>query len=362
MKKEDKNRKIILGLVVVAIILLIVILQFSKVSFVKLSNSSKISSNSTSQRVLEKSQKYPEAKELVGIGGYINSEPFNLSDYIGKKVILLDFWTYSCINCQRTLPYIESWYKKYKDKGFLVIGIHTPEFNFEKDYNNVEKATKDFGVKYPVVLDNEYQTWQAYENQYWPREYLIGIDGFIIHDHIGEGGYAETEKAIQDALKERGEVLGMNDSFNSGLTLENSTTDFSKINTEEIYFGYQFSRGQIGNKEGWKPGQEINYSLPSFLVPGKFYLSGTWKNNPDNVELVSARGEVNLGYSSKDVNIVAGADLSTTVSSYVDGNFVKNVSVQSQTLYNVVSGKGYGEHALKLKVKKGFKIYTFTFG
>ncbi|PJC45308.1 thiol-disulfide isomerase, partial [Candidatus Pacearchaeota archaeon CG_4_9_14_0_2_um_filter_30_8] len=230
-KQKLKNKKIISILVVIAIVLIIVILQFSKVSFIKLENSSKINSNSVSERVLEKSKLYPAAKELVHPDGFININPFNLSDYIGKKVILLDFWTYSCINCQRTFPYLESWNEKYSDKGLLIIGIHTPEFNFEKEYNNVQKATEEFGIKYPVVLDNNYLTWQAYGNQYWPREYLIDIDGFIVHDHIGEGGYAETETAIQDALKERLEVLGMNETINSGLTQGNSTIQFSGIKT-----------------------------------------------------------------------------------------------------------------------------------
>ncbi len=362
MKKEDKNKKIILGLVVVAIVLVIILLQFSKVSIIKLDNSSKISSSSPNQRVLEKSKVYPPAKEFVSPDGFINSEPFNLSDYVGKKVILLDFWTYSCINCQRTLPYLESWYSKYEDKGLVIIGIHTPEFNFEKDYSNVKKATESLGVKYPVILDNNYLTWQAYGNQYWPREYLIDIDGFIVHDHIGEGGYAETETAIQNALKERSEVLGMNETIDSVLTKGNSTTDFSGIKTSEIYLGYKFSRGQNGNSLGWKPEQVVDYSVPTNLVGGKFYLSGSWKNNLDNMELVGNNGTVYLKYYSKDVNIVAGSDNSVKVDSYVDNNFFKEVNVEGQTLYNVVNGTNYGEHVLKLNVEKGFKIYTFTFG
>src|SRR3990167_6793967 len=120
-----------------------------------------------------------------------------------KKVVLLDIWTYSCINCQRTIPYLNEWYKEYEDEGPVIIGLHTPEFSFEKVQENVEKAVKDFGIKYPVVLDNDFSTWQAYKNQYWPRKYLIDIDGYIVYDHAGEGQYKETEVAIQKALRER---------------------------------------------------------------------------------------------------------------------------------------------------------------
>lgn len=364
MKEDKKNEKLILGLVVAAIVLVIIILQFSKVSIVKLDNSTKISSSPVEKRVLEKSQKFPSAKELVQPDGFINSEPFNLSDYIGKKVILVDFWTYSCINCQRTFPYLKSWYHKYEDKGLLIVGIHTPEFNFEKDYGNVKKATEESGIDYPVVLDNNYLTWQAYGNQYWPREYLIDIDGFIVHDHIGEGGYDETELAIQEALRERSGVLGSNESIDFSLTKENSSIKFAGIKTPEIYFGYKFSRGQIGNSEGWKPEAVISYSVSntSNFEEGKFYLSGDWKNNLDNMELVSESGEVYLKYFSRDVNIVAGSDNSVEINSYLDESKRKTLSVQDQKLYNVISENDYGEHVLKLNVKKGFKIYTFTFG
>src|SRR3989344_6905350 len=140
-----------------------------------------------------KAKQYVSAKEISTPDGFINTDAISIANLIGKNVILIDFWTYSCINCQRTLPYLNAWYEKYADQGLEIIGIHTPEFDFEKEYANVEKAIEKFGIKYPVVLDNDYSTWQAYKNQYWPRKYLIDIDGFVVYDHIGEGGYDETE-------------------------------------------------------------------------------------------------------------------------------------------------------------------------
>ena len=148
--------------------------------------------------------KYPRFAELANPDGYLNTDhDITIGEYIGKKVILVDFWTYSCINCQRTLPYLTSWDEKYRDEGLLIIGVHTPEFGFEKEYDNVKRAIEKFNIKYPVVQDNEYQTWRAYKNRYWPRKYLIDIDGYIVYDHIGEGAYDETEEKIREVLKER---------------------------------------------------------------------------------------------------------------------------------------------------------------
>ncbi|MBI4175952.1 MAG: thioredoxin family protein, partial [Candidatus Aenigmarchaeota archaeon] len=129
-----------------------------------------------------------KAPELQGIAGYINTEGIKLADLRGK-VVLIDFWTYTCINCIRTLPYLNAWYDKYHDKGFEIIGVHTPEFSFEKDYNNVKAAVDKYGIRYPVVQDNDYATWRAYKNNYWPRKYLVDAQGNIRYDHIGEGGY-----------------------------------------------------------------------------------------------------------------------------------------------------------------------------
>ena len=154
---------------------------------------------------------YQKAPELAGIDGYINTDgqPINLSQYVGKDVVLIDFWDYSCINCQRTLPYLNAWYAKYKDQGLVVIGVHTPEFSFEHLLSNVQAAVARFGIQYPVVLDNEYSTWNAFQNEYWPNEYLIDIDGYVVHTHAGEGDYDGTEAAIQQALAERAARLGL---------------------------------------------------------------------------------------------------------------------------------------------------------
>jgi len=206
-----KKHKVLIYIVITsAIIIPITYLEFSKVDKVDAGESIDISIMSKEDRgsvIANKREKYDSAKEIVLPSGFINTQPFNLADHIGKEVILLDMWTYSCINCQRTLPYVNTWSEKYKDQGLLVVGIHTPEFEFEKDIENVKDAVEKFGIKYPVVLDNDYGTWRAYSNRYWPRKYLIDIDGFIVYDHKGEGRYDETERKIQELLEERSGAL-----------------------------------------------------------------------------------------------------------------------------------------------------------
>ena len=156
---------------------------------------------------IDKSQ-FQKAHEFERITGYLNTGHIKLSD-LNDKVILIDFWTYSCINCIRTLPYLNSWYEKYNDLGLEIIGIHTPEFEFEKDINNVQSAIKQFDIKYPVLQDNDKGTWNEYDNRYWPRKYLIDHEGYLRYNHIGEGAYNETEQVIQSLLKEREVNLGL---------------------------------------------------------------------------------------------------------------------------------------------------------
>ena len=147
-------------------------------------------------------QSGPVAPELTGIAQWLNSEPLNLQQLRGK-VVLIDFWTYSCINCLNTLPYVKSWNQKYKDQGLTVIGVHTPEYPFERDTGNVKTALKRLGITYPVAQDNQYATWSAYNNQYWPAFYLIDKKGQIVYSHFGEGAYAQTEAKIQELLAQK---------------------------------------------------------------------------------------------------------------------------------------------------------------
>lgn len=324
---------------------------------------------------IDKSQ-FRLAPELAKISGYINTNPITLADLKGK-VVLVDFWTYSCINCIRTIPYLNAWHEKYADKGLVIIGVHTPEFEFEKDYNNVKAAVEKFEIKYPVVQDNDKGTWNAYENRYWPHKYLIDNEGYIRNDHIGEGGYAETEKVIQSLLSERAAYMGVNATIDQSISNpENAqSVDFGQIYTPELYFGYQFARAQLGNPEGFKPDQIVTYTIPenATIAPNRIYLDGDWRNNADHMELQSGEGRIVLSYSAKAVNIVAGGSGHLYISE--DGSNLTGssrgldvseqgaVSIDGQKLYNLVMHEQYGKHQLVIDVTgKEFQIYTFTFG
>jgi thiol-disulfide isomerase/thioredoxin len=333
------------------------------------------------QYSIDKSQ-FRMAPEFKAVSGYINTSPITLKDLKGK-VVLVDFWTYSCINCIRTLPYLVDWNSKYADKGLVIVGVHTPEFEFEKNTDNVKAAVQKFGIKYPVFQDNDKGTWNAYENSYWPRKYIIDSEGYIRYDHIGEGGYAETEKVVQTLLAERAALQGAQTlDFNSSALstpINIQSVDFSKVNSPELYFGYQFARDVLGSPEGFKPDQVVNYSIPSSdLKANVIYLQGEWKNNPDNLELVGDSGKIVLAYSAKSVNIVAGGSGQAKVSE--DGIESVNADttnstrgsdldsegelrIDGQRLYNIASHPDYGNHYIVLDVMgKGFQAYTFTFG
>jgi thiol-disulfide isomerase/thioredoxin len=326
---------------------------------------------------IDKSQ-FRIAPEFKGITSYINTNGTKLSDLKGK-VVLVDFWTYSCINCIRTLPYLVDWNQKYSDKGLVIVGIHSPEFEFEKNIDNVKQAVARFGIKYPVLLDNDHGTWNAYQNNYWPRKYLVDSEGYIRYDHIGEGGYAETENAIRNLLAERSNQQGLETSNLNQTKLivpKMPSVDLNQIKTPELYFGYQYARSQLGNIEGFNPEKTVNYTIPSSnLDTNVIYLQGLWKNNPDNMELVGPDGKITLVYSAKSVNIVAGGKGQVTVRE--DGNGVQTnnsskgndtdaegkLSIDGQRLYNIADNTNYGNHHIEIDARgPGFKIYTFTFG
>lgn len=160
------------------------------------------------ERVSRKEEEFRRAVEIVGPSGFVNADGVSLEAARGEKVVLLDFWTYSCINCQNTQPYLNAWHERYADDGLLVVGVHTPEFEFEKDYENVRAAVAAAGIEYPVVLDNDYATWRAYDQRYWPTMYLIDADGFVRYRTIGEGAYEETEAEIRKLLAEKDRAPG----------------------------------------------------------------------------------------------------------------------------------------------------------
>lgn len=306
---------------------------------------------------------YVLAPEISSPDGFVNTngKPVALKELRGQ-VVLLDIWTYSCINCQRTLPYLNHWYSKYKDQGLVVVGLHTPEFAFEHVLSNVEKATRQFGIEYPVVLDNDYSTWNAYGNRYWPRKYLIDIDGYIVYDHIGEGGYEETEKAIQRALNERNERLNMGIAVSDDISRPKGamSPDMEKVRSPEIYFGA--ARNEfLANGTRQKAGTQT-FALPERAPLNRLYLGGTWTISDEFAES-TASARIVFTYDAKNVYFVAGSPSGTEISVYRDGTFVKKVRIQDETLYSLIEDTTYGEHTLRIEVHGGgLRAFTFTFG
>lgn len=374
MKSEIKT-PLILGIVILAgvIVLSLSLSVLDSQPQQTLENTSDESSRSNYEKKISKLG-YKKAPELVGISEYINTTPEELANAIKGKVVLYDIWTYSCINCVRTLPFITSWNEKYSDQDLLIIGIHSPEFEFEKDINNVKIAVAKYGIHYPVVLDNDKKTWDAFENNYWPRKYIADHEGYIRYDHIGEGGYQETEKVIQDLLRERNESLGLN-TFSAKEFVKIDEFDSSEFRTPELYFGYDFvsGRNQLGSPEGFKPNQDVTYSIPQSKQLHNFYLDGTWKNLKGSMKLISDSGSIVVPYSGKEVNIVTAGEGNLKIK--IDGKIIDSsisgkdvgtlgsIQVHEPGLYNIVQTDTTEEHTLEILVESpGFEIFTFTFG
>ncbi|OHA05520.1 MAG: hypothetical protein A2934_05440 [Candidatus Sungbacteria bacterium RIFCSPLOWO2_01_FULL_47_10] len=335
----------------------------------------------------EKAKKYLRAREIVNPHGFINTPPMSsgqagpitIADIIGKKIILVDFWTYSCINCQRTTPYLNSWYGTYEEMGLEIIGVHTPEFEFEKEYSNVLDAVKKFNIQYPVVLDNDYSTWTAYNNRYWPRKYLIDIDGFIIYDHIGEGAYEETEKKIHALLAERAEVFGVKQKIAEDMVRPEGviSVDFTRVKSPETYFGASRNKN-LGNGVSGLTGV-LNFSVPSDVGTNSLYLGGNWNIQSEFAENRNDGAKIIFRYDSKDVYFVASSEAGASIKILRDGKpltadtagadvVVKESSseaiIQEDRLYKLIQDKnGYGEHTLEIIIENpGLKAFTFTFG
>jgi thiol-disulfide isomerase/thioredoxin len=320
----------------------------------------------------EKAKLYPYAKEIADPSGFVNVNNISIGSLIGKDVILVDFWTYSCINCVRTIPYLNMWYSEYHDQGLEIIGVHTPEFQFEHDINNVRMAVVKYDIKYPVILDNNYATWDSYGNQYWPEDYLIDIDGFIVDRQIGEGNYNTTETEIQNLLRERAQALGIQVKIsNTTSTPENAVSvDFSQVGSPETYFGS--ARNQyLGNGK-----QSVN-GMQTLVVPGlissnTLYLGGTW-NFTDQYTETTGNNSIVFQYNAKNVYFVASAANITNVTVLVDGKPAGDIAgqdvsesvamISDERLYQLVAGTDYGVHTLELDIPQpGLRAYTFTFG
>ena len=323
--------------------------------------------------------------EVQGIATWMNSEPLTTAGLRGK-VVLVDFWTYSCINCIRTLPHVKEWQDKYASRGLVILGIHTPEFDFEKDRDNVREAIQKHGVTWPVALDNAYATWRAFANRYWPHKFLADSNGRLRYHHIGEGAYLEMEQWIRRLLLEAG-----TDVSDIPLSSAGDAPTTTLPATRELYAGRAWARGSyLGNMATDGEGAKGLYFDRGLHLDGKFYLSGYWEKDEESVRPAGPGPEgpegpegpayVALSFRARNASVgirpqhaavfavvvqldgkplpveMAGDDISYES----DGSSV--LTVEAPRMYSVVRGLDYGQHELKLITDSpDFNLYTFTF-
>ncbi|MBN8952580.1 MULTISPECIES: cytochrome c biogenesis protein DipZ [unclassified Rhizobium] len=315
------------------------------------------------------------APSLDGAVTWLNSQPLTTAELRGK-VVLVDFWTYSCINCIRTIPYVRAWAEKYKDQGLVVIGVHAPEFAFEKNVDNVKKAIADFKIGYPVAIDNDYRIWRAFENNYWPAHYLIDANGQIRYQHFGEGNYRQTEQAIQDLLREAGSDMAQSGTVAPDAKGAEASPDLGHIRSGETYIGYSQATGFV-SPEGLKAGTAADYSVAN---PGlnQWGLTGTWTVGPEEASLSKAGGGITYRFSARDLHLVLGpsADgkpirFQVTVDGKAPGanhgsdiDADGNGTVTATKLYQLVRQSG-DVTARNFEIRfldPGVQAYAFTFG
>lgn len=303
------------------------------------------------------------AAEFTGLDGWINSKPLTLSGLRGK-VVLVDFWTFSCVNCVRTIPHLQHLEQAYGSHGLVIVGVHSPEFDFEKQRANVQAAVTRLRVTWPVALDSEMKTWNAYNNQYWPAEYLIDQSGRVAYIHDGEGDDAVTESAITA-------LLGV---ASTSPTTAPPTRDLS-TQTPELYAGSGNGRGQLGDGESYGSlGQPVSY--PDAGTPhdtDRILVTGTWADQGQYLVSTSS-GHVRLNFSANELYVVTGPDSrSVHVTVTVDGRAVPaaqlgpdlpvtGLDIGSQQLYHVLTAEAGSRHVIDIAVPAGFRLYTFTFG
>jgi cytochrome c biogenesis protein CcdA/thiol-disulfide isomerase/thioredoxin len=295
------------------------------------------------------------APNFTGITAWLNTpggKPLTMAGLRGK-VVLVDFWTYSCINCQRTLPHVEAWYSRYAKDGFVVVGVHTPEFAFEHVVSNVIAQSAALGVHYPVAVDDNYATWNAYDNEYWPADYLIDAQGNVRHVAFGEGDYSTTEKLIRTLLADA----------HPGLALPPPTNVPDRTPTGELspetYVGYDRLQYLVPSTDVVENAPSA-YQFPASLPLGGMGLSGTWTEHAEEAT-AGPRAELELGFLAQDVYLVMGGQGSVSVS--INGKHMQTIQVAGiPRLYTLYSANAVTSGTMLLQMSPGVQAYDFTFG
>jgi cytochrome c biogenesis protein CcdA/thiol-disulfide isomerase/thioredoxin len=295
---------------------------------------------------------YGSAPDFQKISSWLNTKPLSLASLRGK-VVLIDFWTYSCVNCIRTLPYVKRWSEAYRKAGLVVVGVHTPEFAFEHERGNVEHAVSSFGITYPVALDNDYGTWSAWGNRYWPAKYFIDRRGHVRFAHFGEGDYEASERVIRTLLAENGLPALVSKSIRD----ETPTGAL----TPETYLGSERATSLVGSPV--VVGREASYRIPRFVPQSGVAYGGRWTVDKEHI-VAGAGAQLRLVYHARNVYLVLGSGAKPdTVQVKVDGRPARSVTVREDRLYTLVERPGAAaDHTLDLSFSPGTEAYAFTFG
>ncbi|MGB5853228.1 MAG: cytochrome c biogenesis protein DipZ [Rhodanobacter sp.] len=312
---------------------------------------------------------------LAGATQWLNSPPLTTESLRGK-VVLVDFWTYSCINCIRSLPYVRGWADKYKDHGLVVIGVHAPEFAFEKDPANVAKAVKDLGVDYPVALDNDYAIWKGFDNQYWPAHYFIDARGRIRHHHFGEGEYRQSEDVIRQLLAAAGQKNLPGGYVRDDHRGVEAAASNDPTRSPETYVGYARARNFVGGRVARDEARD--YRAPAALATNQWSLDGRWTVHDENAQLEQAGGAIVYRFRGRDLHLVLGPAADGKPIRYrvtidgkppgadhgMDTDADGNGTITGQRLYQLVrQANGSGERLFEITfLDPGVKAYAFTFG
>ena len=314
--------------------------------------------------------------DLSGAVAWLNSPPLNSKSLRGK-VVLVDFWTYSCINCLRALPYVEGWAAKYKDAGLVVIGVHTPEFAFEKERSNVEKAVRDLKINYPVAIDSDYRIWQAFNNEYWPAHYFIDGKGRIRYHHFGEGKYAESEQVIQELLKENGAQLSSSAPISVAGAGVEAAPDGANVRSPETYIGYHRAE-HFASTEPIAQDSRRSYTPQPRLSLNQWALGGNWNVSAENAVLQTSPGKIVFRFHARDLHLVLGTtkkDKPVRFTVKLDGTAPRDDhgadvdnsgsgTVKDHRLYQLIRQKGPVEdRTFEIEfLDPGVQAFAFTFG
>jgi thiol-disulfide isomerase/thioredoxin len=312
---------------------------------------------------------------LAGATGWLNSPPLTRESLRGK-VVLVDFWTYSCINCLRTLPYVKRWYETYKDHGLVVIGVHAPEFAFERDPNNVRRAVGELGIGYPVAIDDDYAIWRGFSNQYWPAHYFIDAEGRIRGHHFGEGDYEGSERIIRELLTQAGyKDLPPAGAAPAAAGIE-AAPDMAHVSSEETYIGYRRADG-FRSPGGFADDRPKSYALPASLALNEWGLLGQWTDDPEKAVLDAAPGKIEFRFLARDLHLVLGPPGDKPVrfrvrldgaapgeNHGVDTDAEGNGVIREQRLYQLIRQTSPGApHTFSIEfLDAGVQAYSFTFG